>query len=289
MTNITVVGCGRMGSALSRALLNAGQDIMVYDVVKASTLPLVELGASAAETPSDAIKNCDVLVFSINSYENTFKFLETSDVLDNFKGKTIVQFTTGSKDEVTELDNMLKKHNIHYLEGKIMCYPEEIGKEESLIVYSGNESVFQNTKSTLEALSGMQTFVSPNITGASTIDLSLLTTYYGILWGVLQGAAISREQNVSVASFAEAAKIHTFSALEDMVQNGLKDVQSGDYKSDSVSNSVHAHALRLCVEIIKDSEMDTGVTDSILTLLEKAKANGYADMNIESIVEVMKK
>src|SRR5947207_9020012 len=56
MTSIAVIGLGAMGSPITRRLLDAGHDLVVWNRTGEKAEPLVDLGAGSADTPSDAAR-----------------------------------------------------------------------------------------------------------------------------------------------------------------------------------------------------------------------------------------
>src|SRR5690606_39686216 len=56
------VGLGRMGQGMARRLLDAGHELIVFDVVAKQAEPLVGAGAKAAASLADVAKDRDVVV-----------------------------------------------------------------------------------------------------------------------------------------------------------------------------------------------------------------------------------
>ena len=62
MPRIAVVGTGTMGSAMAVRLLDAGMEVSIWSRQAASTMPLVDHGATAYEKPADAVLDADVVI-----------------------------------------------------------------------------------------------------------------------------------------------------------------------------------------------------------------------------------
>jgi len=56
------IGCGMMGQPMARNLQEHGHAMVVFDVVEAALLPLVEGGARAAASPREVAASCDVVI-----------------------------------------------------------------------------------------------------------------------------------------------------------------------------------------------------------------------------------
>ena len=62
MNQIAFFGLGNMGGPMAANLVKAGYKVRVFDLVPESVTKLVELGAESAATPSEAVKDADVVV-----------------------------------------------------------------------------------------------------------------------------------------------------------------------------------------------------------------------------------
>jgi 3-hydroxyisobutyrate dehydrogenase len=62
MSKIAVLGMGAMGSRMAKALIQAGHELHVYNMVPSACLPLVALGAKAHATPRQAARGVDFAI-----------------------------------------------------------------------------------------------------------------------------------------------------------------------------------------------------------------------------------
>src|SRR6202162_267591 len=72
--SIAVLGAGTMGSAFARRLLGAGMRVSVWDPSHAGAARLADVGAQAADTPQEAVRDADVVITmvpTIDSIEET--------------------------------------------------------------------------------------------------------------------------------------------------------------------------------------------------------------------------
>ncbi|MCX4390596.1 NAD(P)-dependent oxidoreductase [Micromonospora peucetia] len=62
MTEIAVLGAGRMGASIALRLLDAGHQVAVWNRTAARAAPLGQAGARVARTPADAARHAEVTV-----------------------------------------------------------------------------------------------------------------------------------------------------------------------------------------------------------------------------------
>lgn len=62
---IGFIGLGIMGAGMARNLVAKGHDLVVWNRTAARMAPLVEAGASAAESPADVARRCDLVMICV--------------------------------------------------------------------------------------------------------------------------------------------------------------------------------------------------------------------------------
>ncbi|MBT8334489.1 MAG: NAD(P)-dependent oxidoreductase [Deltaproteobacteria bacterium] len=63
---VSVIGVGIMGTAISRRLVKCGQDVTVFDLDREKMQIMVERGATAAGSPSEATISAEFVILSLN-------------------------------------------------------------------------------------------------------------------------------------------------------------------------------------------------------------------------------
>ena len=97
------------------------------------------LGAQAARTFAEALVASPVVLFCIDNYASTRALLEAEVPAGHLAGRTIVNLTTGTPREADELSVWVGAEGARYLDGAILCGPNEIGTK-------GGEIFFQVTR-----------------------------------------------------------------------------------------------------------------------------------------------
>ena len=83
---VTVIGAGRMGSALATALFHKGFAATVWNRTAAKAEPLAKLGLHVAPSILEAAKQADVVVVNINSYSSTKELLRNRETESALRG-----------------------------------------------------------------------------------------------------------------------------------------------------------------------------------------------------------
>jgi len=134
---VTVIGAGRMGSALATVLFHKGFATTVWNRTGAKTEALSRLGLSVGQSVEESVREADIVVVSVSDYSSTRQLLQQPDIETALRGKIIVQLSSGTPKEAREMDVWARRCGIAYLDGAILGSPEWIGTPACTIFYSG--------------------------------------------------------------------------------------------------------------------------------------------------------
>src|SRR5579863_3649804 len=93
---VTVIGAGRMGSALATALFHKGYATTVWNRTGAKTQVLSKLGLNVAESLEESVRDADMVVVSVSDYGSTGQMLRQPDIETALRGKIVVQLSSGT-------------------------------------------------------------------------------------------------------------------------------------------------------------------------------------------------
>jgi 3-hydroxyisobutyrate dehydrogenase/2-hydroxy-3-oxopropionate reductase len=95
VTTIAVVGLGAMGARIARRLLEAGNELIVWNRDAAKAAPLEALGASQVDTPAEAARRADAVITMVADPIALRDVTEgTSGVAAGADGSTVIQMST---------------------------------------------------------------------------------------------------------------------------------------------------------------------------------------------------
>ena len=201
--NISVIGLGSMGFALAETLLKTDFNISVWNRTSSKAQKLENKGANICSTPNEAFKNSQFIVASLSNYEAWNNIIDSNQIDMDLSGKTIIQLTTGSIEEVTALNDWVKKYNGDLLEGIISCFPSQIGTEESLILLAGSDNSINNCKNIISILSPQYKNLGSNLIAPTVLSRAFLSGALGGLIGMMNGAVLCQKADISLDDFKE--------------------------------------------------------------------------------------
>lgn len=263
---MTVVGAGRMGSALARALLDGGHAVTVWNRTPARAEPLREAGAAIAVDLRDAIAASDVTVMNVANQTVVGELLDAADAASTLRGKTLIQLTTGTPTDGRRGQEFAVEHGIAYLDGAIMAYPRTIGTEAAVILFSGEREVFSAQESLLRTL-GTPHYAGADPGLAAVSDAALLAFFFATVAGFLYGANVSRAAGIEIAEYLALADPFFKSFITEAVEETAERIAGGRYDEAQSSTDTDVAAIDL---LIVDASRDVGVDPALMAAISDA-------------------
>jgi 3-hydroxyisobutyrate dehydrogenase-like beta-hydroxyacid dehydrogenase len=288
--NITVLGTGRMGSALARAFLRQKYSTAVWNRTASSLAPLLALGARAATAVLDAVSGSDIIIVNVNDYASGDTLLKQDGVAQALAGKLLVQFSSGSPKQAREMGAWAAKHGIRYLDGAIMATPDLIGGPQSTILYAGDADAFEQYKSELLTLgaNGVHDGTDPGL--ASALDSALLMVMWGALFGTLQGVAICKAERLELSAYANYLAPF-LQAMSGWSLDVVKRIDEGRLSGDAetvASVDTHYGAFRCLMELCKDRNIHHVLPEAMEPVFRAALHGGHARDDFAILSRFMK-
>jgi 3-hydroxyisobutyrate dehydrogenase-like beta-hydroxyacid dehydrogenase len=282
MSDVTLIGLGAMGSALAHAFLRAGHKITVWNRTQSKTGPLVAVGAKSATNVSDAVEASPVTIICIDNYELTNNLISESNLGEILANRTLIQLSTGTPKEAAELQTLVTNFDCKYIDGAIMLYPDEIGSEEALFLFAGNEITYQKYQPLLSCLGGDLRYLGSNISAAASLDLALITHEFCSILGAIHGVQICESQGINPELLASMLP------QEDIARKSIKVISTNAYTDTGATLTVCDAAFQRIQSQADDVGINSEIPDLISSLFKRAIAAGYGDEDVASIIKVMR-
>jgi 3-hydroxyisobutyrate dehydrogenase-like beta-hydroxyacid dehydrogenase len=266
---VSVLGLGRMGSALATALVDEGYDVTVWN-----RTPKALPGAKSVATPEEA-SEADVVVTCLSTYD-------VQQPLLTKKIKTLVNLTSGTPEQARVTARWAQDNGVNYVDGVIMAVPQQIGTAHARILYSGREE-----HHVLEAF-GQPVYLGEDAGLAALYDLALLGIMWSAFGGFLQAQALVQTAGITPGQFTPLATdwlatVNTF--LPEMGEQ----TRSGNYETDVSALDINVDGLKLLAAASEEQGLDATVPQALHDLFERAQRNGHGTHSIASVIEEIRK
>ena len=282
MSDVTLIGLGAMGSALAHAFLRAGHKVTVWNRTQSKTEPFVAAGAKSAISVSDAVETSPITVICIDNYELTNNLISENNLGDILANRTLIQLSTGTPKEAVELQALVTNFDCEYIDGAIMVYPDEVGSEDALFLFAGNETAYQKYQPLLNCLGGDLRYLGSNISAAASLDMAILTHELCSYLGAIHGVQICESQGINPELLA------SMFPQDHSARKPIEVISSDAYTEPGATLTVWEAALQRIQSQADDKGINSEIPALISTLFKRAIAAGYGEEDVASIIKVMR-
>lgn len=283
--SVSVVGLGRMGTALAQALLRGGKQVTVFNRTPARSEPLGEQGARAAATLVDALASSRVTLISLSNYDAAHELFFGSD-RPNLHGRTLIQLSSGTPREAREWTLRCAERGGETLTGAILAYPMHIGTPQAQLLISGPENLFAHFAGLLQLL-GTPMHAGANPGAASALDCAALAATMLSMLGTLQGIELCRSESVDPQKFV-ALSNGVLGAMPAVNQMMLQAVIARSYANPQASIDTWAATARHVADIVAQNRMAPLLSDLLLEMFDRAHAAGFGNLDIAVFAELLR-
>lgn len=281
----TVIGTGAMGSALASALLAAGHPTTVWNRTAARTGPLVARGAKRADDIGQAVRAAPLTISCLTTYEATRDAL--APVGPDLRDRALITLNSGAPEGARKTAAWAQAHGARFLDGAVKNVPSAVGLADTLLYYSGDREVFDEHAPTLRVFGGDTQYLGSDVDLAALFESAVGGTLLPALLGFFQGAALVTERGVPAASLVP----HTVKWLE-MINAVLPDlaaeIDTGDYGEPQSALGLFSAGIPEERQLGAESGIDTRWREPMYELLQRAVDQGYEDLSISVLVELLR-
>jgi 3-hydroxyisobutyrate dehydrogenase len=114
------IGLGNMGNPMTKNLLKAGFEVVVFNRNRDKEKELIELGATSAASTQELMQTCDVVITMLSNDEAVKEVYESENGLlsqDN-PGKLIINMSTVSP-ETSYLTKICTARQVHFIDAPV--------------------------------------------------------------------------------------------------------------------------------------------------------------------------
>ncbi len=285
MLNVTVIGLGGMGSALASTLLKTGYQVTVWNRTPARAAPLVEAGATQAESVSAAIAASPTIITCINTHTDTHAIL--AERTDEIAGKQFIELTTGSAEEATEFQKMIQDSNADCVVGAICSYPSGVGKEGTCILVAGSKDVWQQNEAVIRAMGPASDFIGENVASLAALFAALFLPRQGFMFGLIYGALIAERAGISAEAYFKQVPT-TQKVVGDYVKVATETITSGDFSNRGASLNVYEAAIKDMMITFEQLGVPPDLPKLMYALVEQGIAAGQGDEELPSLIKIFR-
>ena len=270
-----------MGSLMAGCLLDAGVELMVYDLRRAAAEPLLTRGARWAGSAAEAVAGCGLVWTSLPGPAQVASVLlgdNARTLAAMADGAVLVDTTTNDPDVARRVAAACTDLGLAMLDAPVSGRPPTM-----TLMAGGDRAVFDRMRPALDAVAAQVFYVGP--AGAGCVA-KLATQYMGYtnLIAAIEGMLIGRLGGVDPAALAEIVPVsagasRAFSAIPNAILN--RSFTAGG------TLDIVAKDVALACEMAERLGAPAGVGAVANSLYQQAQAAGWGSEGYPTVARIL--
>jgi 3-hydroxyisobutyrate dehydrogenase/2-hydroxy-3-oxopropionate reductase len=282
MTTVAVVGLGAMGSRIARRLLDAGNDLVIWNRTPDKAAQLVDLGAIRADTPAEATRPADTVITMVSDPNALQDVTEGPTGIASGIGTstTVIQMSTVGTEPISRLASILPQ-GTGLLDAPVLGSIAEAESGSLKIFVGGPLPLVEQWTPMLSEL-GSPIHVGP-LGAGSVAKLVANSTLFGVL-GVL-GEALALARALRLPDDV-AFEVLAATPLAAQAERRRPSLESGEYPA-RFSLSLARKDAELILAAAAAAGADLRLAKAALTWLGEAEGAGRGDQDYSAVLAQM--
>jgi 3-hydroxyisobutyrate dehydrogenase-like beta-hydroxyacid dehydrogenase len=281
---VTVLGCGNMGSALVRTLADSGYEVTAWNRTHGRAEALTSEHVVAMRSARDAASASPTILACVSVYSVLQQVLES---IGDISGKTLIHLTTGSPREAEAMASWAAAHQVGYLDGVITVYPRQIGNRDAQIMISGPTDLWLAHQASLHTIAGAARHVSESPSLANVLDVGLVGAFYiAALTAFMEATAFALDCGVTPEAMLATAP-PVINLLQGAAEEAIEHVSTGRFCNHDASVSVFGEAARAMAAEVRSSGHSAQLLGKAAQIITEAERQGLGELSLGSVTKVL--
>ncbi len=284
---ISYLGLGTMGSGMASNLLKAGYQLTVWNRSTEKCEPFARKGARVADTPADAVRDVDLVMYSLSNDEAVEEVVfGAKGILTAIKaGQIAIDMSTVLPAASLREEEAYAKRGVDFLDAPVFGSKNESANAKLWIMAAGNKAVFEKVKPVLEYLGQTVHYFGKNGNAAAMKLVGNLIVALE-MEALAEGLVLAQKAGLELKTVMQVVKVADFRSPL-LVSNG-QNILKRDFSP--------SFALKL---MLKDAALIEKFGESLqspipaLRLVEKnlksAVALGFGNENASALIKALEK
>ena len=285
LKKISVIGLGQMGKKIAEMLVQKDYDVTVWNRTEEKAKEVN--AAKIATHVEEALAQSTVSIICVHDNPAVMEIFTGVKDRKVFAGKIIINFTTGSPEEVRKLESWMAGLGATYLNGAIQVAPDQMGLPDTTILMGGNRDALASCKEILDVLGGNIKFLGEHASASPAMDMATLSWVYGSYVGLMYGVALCQSEGINLKDYSTIIGQIAPGFLE-FYKHEINMIHEGNFNITQSPLSISIGASQRIADTIKARGSDTSFTDVIASLLLKAKDQGYEHEEVAALIKVIR-
>jgi 3-hydroxyisobutyrate dehydrogenase-like beta-hydroxyacid dehydrogenase len=203
ITRVGFAGLGAMGAGIAARIAAAGHDVTVWNRTREKAQPLLDGGATWADTPAELARACH-MVFTMLTDTAAIEAIADDLIAGLRPGAIWADLSTIAPDASVALAERVRASGAFFLDCPVSGSPATLAAGQMSVMVGGERPAFDRVEEVLHAIGPKVTYIGPNghaILTKVAINLALVVSVTAFAEGValVEAAGVDRAAVVDAA------------------------------------------------------------------------------------------
>ncbi|WP_123041593.1 NAD(P)-dependent oxidoreductase [Cohnella candidum] len=281
MQTVGWIGLGAMGTPMAANLLRAGYRVHVYNRSMEKAAPLIEAGATAAQSPREAAERSDVVVTMVADAAAVERLLVLPDGIlsAELNGKTVVNMSTIGPAETRGFAAMVRERGGDFLDAPVSGSVKPAQEGQLIILAGGEADVVERCRPIFDVLGKTTIHFGGAGDGSAAklvINSLLAMVMQGISEALVMASGLGLDQGKVAALISESAvNAPLFQAKKGMLLQ--------EEFPPAFALKLMTKDLKLAADEAVRRNLPLPVVSTVLNTYLAANANGKGELDLASV------
>src|SRR5258707_4612792 len=284
---VGLIGIGLLGQAFAHRLLDAGFEVVGFDVDPAKNAKLAELGGRPAASVADLARRCDPIVLAVFSTDQVETVIESEllPALGDRSGKIVLCASTCDPDRIAALGERVAARGLRLLETPVSGASGQVSRGEGVALIGGDAQVASAVEPILRALFAAHFHIGKiGDGGRAKLAINLILGLNRL--AVAEGLVFAERLDLDPEAFLKVARSSAaYSQVMDI--KGAKMIR-GEFAAEG-RVSQHLKDVHLMLEQAERVKQQLPLLEIHADVLEAYVRHGEADLDISAVIEVIRR
>lgn len=279
---IGFIGIGQMGKHMSGNILAAGYELVVNDVQKESSAPLLEKGAEWAESPKALAASCRIVISCLPSPQIVEQVVYGKDGLKAGwkKGDIYIDMSTNSPLTIRRIAEDASSIGVNVLDAPVSGGTKGAEKATLTIMVGGEADALKKARKVLEAM-GKNIYHVGEVGCGNVTKLVNNLIALGCNSITAEGFALGAKAGINPGTLFEILKVSTANNWD--LQQYPNTVFKGNFEP-GFKISLAYKDIGLALALGDSYGVPLPVGESVKKDLEEAMAAGLSDKGVDAVI-----
>lgn len=278
---VGLIGIGKMGKPMSLHLLEAGFDVIVFDVVDANVEDSVKAGANKAESVKEIARNSDVIILSLPNIPVMEQVVGGAEGLisEGIEGKVIIDTTTATMESAKKCSQWVSKKGATFLDAPITGGVVGAEKGQLKFFVGGDQQALEANLDVFSAM-GEATLIGESGHGQVGKMICQMIGSAKILMAI-EAAGFAMHLGVDADKVNETLSNNGKGPMD----NVLHCLKSDDFNDEGYLTQ-RSKDIDYCLDEASRSHTFLPITAAMQQIFNIARMKGLGDMDNEAIIKL---